>query len=91
MTAKEIIEKIIELDEKIAALRESLEKTPTDEQEKELVSRFDEMLANTKQDGMISVAMIRVIASGNVEVTSGMEMRSRSCSAMRISRSTLRG
>ena len=60
MTAKETIQKIIELDEKIATLRESLEETPVEEQEKELVSRFDDMLKNTAEDDMISVAMIRV-------------------------------
>jgi HEAT repeat protein len=60
MSAKETIQKIIELDEQIAELRESLEETPVEEQEKELVSRFDEMLESTTQDGMISVAMIRV-------------------------------
>ena len=60
MTAKETIQKIIELDEKIATLIESLEETPVEEQEKELVSRFDDMLKNTAEDDMISVAMIRV-------------------------------
>lgn len=60
MNAKETIQKIIELDEKISELRESLEETPIEEQEKELVSRFEEILENTGEDGMISVAMIRV-------------------------------
>ena len=60
MSAKETIQQIIELDEKIAELRETLEQSPIEEQEAELVSRFDGMLGGTKKEGLISVGMIRV-------------------------------
>ncbi len=60
MTVKETIEQIIALDEKISSLRDELAQCPVEEQERELIARFGELLDKTKEDDTVEVGLIRI-------------------------------
>ena len=61
MSAREIVDEIIELSERIVTLTEEFEKLPIGEQSNELAKRYDTMLSVLKEDSDVPVALIRLI------------------------------